>query len=106
MTTYQRRFFALSVFALAFIFFYEARGVRLMAWGTPEEHVTGAILQAFFRQQMWIGAFVLVLGTLLLILLRRRDQKPAVPPLELAAYALGLGILLGTAYVSWVRVSM
>jgi hypothetical protein len=31
------------------------------------------------------------------------NQKNKVPLLELVAYALALGILIGTAYVSWLK---
>lgn len=102
MTLYQRRFFALAIFAFSFIFFFEARGRRLLSPFGSEEPVAGAAQYMHYWQQVSIGTFVLVLGGLLLVLLRRRERTAPYPVLELVAYALGLGVLIGTAYVSWV----
>jgi hypothetical protein len=102
MTLYQRRFFALAIFAFSFIVYYEARGRRLLSPFGGEERVADAAWQAHYWQQVSIATFVLVLGGLLFVLLRRRSRTTPYPVPELIAYALGLGVLIGTAYVSWV----
>lgn len=103
MTPFQRRFFALSVFALSFVFFYEARGARLLRLGRVEEELANAAKSAHFWPNVTLGTFVLILGATLLLVLRRPGQKLVLPLSEVAVYALGVGILIGTAYVSWVR---
>lgn len=103
MTPYQRRFFALSIFALSFIFFYEARGQRLVGGGKLEEEVLRVAEYPQYWQHVSIGCFVLFLGTVLIVLFHRANKQKAPTRLELAIYALGLGILIGTAVVSWFR---
>lgn len=105
MTPYQRRAFALCIFALAFIFFYEARGQRLVSWGTVETPA-GTAAQAQFWQYASIGGFILAMGTVLMLTLRRPSQKNDVSRTELIVLALALGILLGTAFVSWVHIRL
>jgi hypothetical protein len=104
MSPVQRRFLALSIFALSFIFYYEARGARLL--GSAAEELDGVSRYAHFWPSFAMGTFVLVLGAILLVVLRRPGQKRRWTALELLAYALGLGILLGTAYVSWLSCRM
>ncbi|MCY3023839.1 MAG: hypothetical protein NTW87_33085 [Planctomycetota bacterium] len=89
---------------MAFIFFYEARGRRLIGAGREEEPAAGIMLQRQFRQQIAMGTFVLVLGAVLILALRRRHRQDPFPALELVAYALAVGLLVGTAVVSWARV--
>ncbi|HEY3324634.1 MAG TPA: hypothetical protein VGP72_29550 [Planctomycetota bacterium] len=111
MTPYQRRALAAAIFAFTFILFYEARGERLISHepidvGTdfPVERDAGTAPPAAvanFRQQIEIGVFVLALGSVLLVVLRRKGQRLDIPVGEWVAYALGLGILIGTAVVSW-----
>ncbi|MGD0092340.1 MAG: hypothetical protein ABSE73_20685 [Planctomycetota bacterium] len=103
MTPYQRRFFSLAIFAFSFIFFYEARGQRLLGGGKVEGDVliTGGYEQ--YWQHAAIGCFVLFLGTVLIVLFHKANKRPAPTRLELAAYALGLGVLIGTAVTSWLR---
>ena len=106
MVLYQRCFFALSIFALSFIFFYEARGARLVGWSGGEAELADAARYSHFRQNMAIGILVLVLGALLMVLLRRFSKRSRFTAWELTAYALGVGILIGTAYVSWVKAGL
>jgi hypothetical protein len=105
MTNYQRRFFALSIFAFSFIFFYEARGTRLVGGGKVEEHLLNIAGMTQYWEQVATGGFVLFMGVVLMIVLHRPNPKNKVPPLELAIYALALGLLIGTAYVSRLWIS-
>jgi len=100
MLPIQRRTFAICIFALVFILFYEGRGQRLVdLYGEAPEH--GAALEEHYWAQTSTGIFVLVIGTFLIFVLRRKGQTVEFARGELAAYALAFGILLGTAYVSW-----
>ena len=97
--------FAVCIFAMAFIFFYEARGVRLVQFGGDADVVGGISLEAHFWHQVIVGGFVLALGAVLLAVLRRPGQTDAKWTAgECWAYALAMGILIGTAVVSWLRV--
>jgi len=108
MHPFQRRAFAICIFALAFIFFYEARGQRLVKW-VSSETVEAAELAAHFWQNITAGVFVLLIGGLLLfvfrvpIVLPENVERPprTIPALELAFFALAVGVLIGTAIVSW-----
>ena len=97
MNPLQRRVLALCIFALAFIFFYEARGMRLIMLGGESDISGGQSLLSHYWHQVGVGAFVLVLGVLLLAVLRRPGQKLSLTATECMAYALGIGILIGTA---------
>jgi hypothetical protein len=101
MTNYQRRFFALSIFAFSFIFFYEARGRRFVGGGKVEEELLNVAGSTQYWQHVTAGGLVLFLGSMLMVLLHRPNPGNQVARLELVAYALGLGVLIGTAYVSW-----
>jgi len=103
MTTYQRRFFALSIFAFSFIFFYEARGRRLVGGGKVQAELLHAAGSTQYWQHLATGGLVLFLGSMLMVLLHRRNQSNQLAPLELLVYVLGLGILMGTAYESWLK---
>ena len=96
---------AICIFAMAFIFFYEARGVRLVQFGGDSDVVGGVALETHFWHQVFVGGFVLALGVVLLAVLRRPGQTDARwTAAECWAYALAMGILIGTALVSWFRV--
>jgi len=93
---------ALCVFALTFILFYEARGKRLMnLW---KESASDAPSFDTFLQHALTGGIVLVLGGSLLFLLRRSDETIQYSNGEKVFLALGLGLLLGTLFVSWLHV--
>jgi hypothetical protein len=105
MSPLQRRTFAICIFAMAFIFFYEARGTRLIFFGGDADVSGGVSLVSHYWHQISVGAFVLAIGALLLAVLRRPGQSDAKWTAgECWAYALGVGILIGTALVSWLRV--
>ena len=105
MSPYQRRTFAICIFALAFIFFYEARGTRLLVFGGDADVSGGLSLASHYWHQISVGAFILAVGALLLAVLRRPGQTDAKWTAgECWAYALGMGVLIGTALVSWMRV--
>lgn len=102
MLPYQRRIFAICIFAFSFILFYEARGKRLLdVWGEAE--LNGGSMDHFW-QQVTTGSIVLAMGALLLVLLRNREKPVPFAWLELAAYCLGLGLLIGTLAISWMHV--
>jgi len=103
MTNYQRRFFALSIFAFSFIFFYEARGRRLVGGGKVDEQLLNFAGYTQYWEHVATGGLVLFLGTILMVLLHRPNQRNQLARCELLVYALALGILIGTAYVSWLR---
>ena len=105
MNAFQRRFFAFCIFALSFIMFFEARGERLVTWEQSAELPASASLQQEYWDHVGGGAFVLALGGLLIVCLRRKDVIVPYTFMELSAYALGLGVLIGTAIMSWVRIS-
>ena len=100
MKPFQRRCLAACIFALAFILFYEARGQRLVGFSSEPP---GAALQGFW-EQIGLGSFVVVIGAILIFKLRPSTQVVSIPGAELAVYALGLGLLIGTALVSWTHV--
>lgn len=105
MSPSQRRTFAACIFAMAFIFCYEARGTRLILWGGGADVSGGLSRVSHFWHQVGVGAFVLAIGALLLAVLRRPGQTDSKwSAAECWAYALGLGVLIGTALVSWLRV--
>jgi len=106
MEPVQRWTLALCIFAMAFIFFYEARGERLIRWQNESAPPTGALLVDHYWQQTSIGTAFLVMGTLLMVVLRRPGKKVVFSKLELTAYALGIGVLLGTAVVSYMRMHL
>jgi hypothetical protein len=100
---YQRRVLAACIFAFTFILYYEARGKRLLdVWGEAELH--GGSLDHFW-QQVAMGSIVLAMGVLLLVLLRNREKPAAFAWLEMAAYCLGFGLLIGTLAISWMHVN-
>jgi hypothetical protein len=101
MLPIQRRTIAACVFALSFILFYEARGQRLIAYETESHSEARALAVKNYSEQTGAGLFVLVLGALLIVTLRRKGQSLQIPRWELTVYALALGLLLGTAVVSW-----
>ncbi len=102
MTRYQRRALAAAVFAFTFILFFEARGRRLLTLTVTDEKLGDPVaLQAYFWQQIGMGATVLALGVLLLVTLRRQGQRLEFTRGEWIAFAAGLGILIGTAVSSW-----
>ena len=105
MSAVQRRFFAACIFLFSFIFYFESRGERLIPIGIRETPVSGPELNAHFWQHIGIGTFILMMGIILLIVLRRPEQKLEIPRGELMAFALGIGILIGTAIVSWVQIN-
>lgn len=103
----QRRALWLCTFALAFIFFFEASGVGFV-WDSnaPQaENVEAA--RSNFQHQMGLGTVFLMLGTAITVLLQPRDPEKREPyhPLEWAAMAVGLAVLIGTAWRSWQAVS-
>ena len=104
MSPYQRRAFAACIFALAFIFFYEARGERLISVGDNEQQPANASLKEHYWESIGAGVFVVALGAILLFTLRRSDRIVRFSSTELCLFALGVGVLLGTAIVSWVRI--
>lgn len=104
MNAFQRRFFAACIFALVFILFYEARGERLISWEHDSSPSKSAVMEEFWGHT-GAGIFVLSIGSLLLFTLKRSDVKVPFTGGELAAYALALGILIGTAIISWIRLS-
>src|ERR1051326_696286 len=101
MLPLQRRTFAICIFAFSFILFYEARGQRLLDLYNEAVPEGSAALEDHFWTQVSMGAFVLVVGTFLIFVLRRKGQRLELGRGELAAYALAVGILFGTAFVSW-----
>lgn len=101
MIPMQRRTLAACIFALAFILFYEARGHRLISFESATSGDPRAAAEKHYWEQTGAGLFVLALGTLLIVALRRKGQALEIPRLELAVYALALGVLLGTVFVSW-----
>jgi len=103
MTNYQRRFFALSIFAFSFIFFYEARGLRLVGGGKVDEQLLNVAGYTQYWEHVATGSLVLFLGAIIMVLLHRPNKSNKPAKLELAIYALAVGILMGTAYVSWLR---
>ena len=101
----QRRTLAACVFAFAFILFYEARGERLVTFENTSQQDSGAAVEQHFWEQCTAGTFVLLLGALLIATLRRPSRPVVIPPIEIAIYAVAIGILLGTAVVSWTVVN-
>ena len=103
MLPLQRRTFAVCIFALAFILFYEARGERLVT-AEREAAESYELASQHFWEQTGAGIFVLCIGTLLVATLRRTGHNPIYTAAELSVYALAFGVLLGTAVVSWLIV--
>jgi hypothetical protein len=101
MKPYQRRFLAGCIFALAFILFFEARGQRLV--GRWEENPPGTVVQGYW-EHIGLGAVVVAIGAILILTLPLSESRLPIPKVELGVYALGLGLLIGTAVVSWTHV--
>jgi hypothetical protein len=102
MTPGQRRTLWLCVFALTFIFWYEARGAPLIQlWHSPPLPLHGPAALARFWQHFAYGCFFLLFGALLTVLIRRKNQPAAYHWLDWLALAVGLGLLAGTAWVSY-----
>ena len=97
----QRRTLAACIFALAFILFYEARGQRMISFEreTPIASQNSALTH--YWEQTTAGIFVLAIGAVLIVALRRHGQPLNIPRPELVVYGLAVGVLLGTAVVSW-----
>lgn len=90
------------IFALAFNFWYEASGLRLMG-GDPGDIVTGPSATQHFWGHFSYGALFLLLGTVLTLALEPREEsrRPPYQILDWIALAAGLGALCGAAYRSW-----
>ena len=104
MPPLQRRTLALCIFALAFILFFEARGQRFVS-GERETQASTQLARQIYWEQTSLGIFVVAMGSLLIATLRRPGHNPVYSFVELAAYAFGIGVLLGTAYSSWMAVA-
>lgn len=89
-------------FALTFIFWYEASGMRLVG-GDTKDIAGGSYAVQHFWGQFNYGALFLLFGTVLTVTLAPRDEgrRPPYQLLDWIALAAGLGALLGTAYRSW-----
>jgi hypothetical protein len=100
MKPYQRRIMAICIFAFAFILLFEARGQRLVSWDAPNAPPS--------TQEYWehvlAAAIIVAMGATLTVGLSRASTHEPYTRWELAAYALGIGILIGTAIVSWTSV--
>jgi hypothetical protein len=98
MTPGQRRILWLICFGMAYIFWYEASGQPLV-WeaNAPETPLTGAEAHRSFWTHMGYGAFFLVCGTVLTLVIKRREQPAAYTWSDTIALALGTGALIGTA---------
>jgi hypothetical protein len=104
MPPLQRRTLATCIFALAFILFYEARGQRFVS-GERETQASAQLAKDTYWEQTSLGIFVVVMGSLLIATLRRPGHNPVYSFVELAVYAFGIGVLMGTAYSSWIVVA-
>jgi hypothetical protein len=100
MKRYQRNTLAICIFAFAFIILYEARGERLVSWDAQP----AAPSMQHYWEQVTAATAILGIGVLLIAGFMRVSTHVPFSHLELAAYALGIGLLIGTAVVSWSRV--
>jgi len=105
MTPGQRRVFWLCIFAMTCGFWMEASGEALFQRESASPRVAGPWAREHFAQQFGIGAVFLTLGTVLTVVLRKRD--PELPAFHLGdwlALAVMLGALAGTAWKSYAAV--
>ena len=104
MTPGQRRFFWVCVFAMTFVFWYEAAGMPLVWRGTIVERMEPGALRAHFWQHLSYGGLFLFFGTGLTLALRKKDVPKPYHALDWAGLAAGLGILGGVLWHSWMVV--
>ena len=102
MTAGQRRTLWLCVVGLTYIFWYEASGVALF-WkeNAPRTPLVGVDARHYFWQQFSYGVFFLLMGALLTVLLRRKEQPARYTWQDWLGLAVGLGLLAGTAWRSY-----
>ena len=100
MTSGQRRTLWACLFAMTFIFWYEASGVPLVWQANIPVKLDGEAARSHFGQQMGIGAAFLFLGAVLSIVLRAKEPREPYLLGDWVALVLALGMLAGTAYRS------
>ena len=104
MTAGQRRAFWLCIFAMTFIFWYEASGHSLVRSENIPEKLVGTAARHHFWSQISYGAMFLVMGIVLTILLRSRERHSPYQLLDWVSVTVGLGVLFGIAYRSYATV--
>lgn len=102
MTPGQRRTLWLCTFGLTYIFWYEASGAPLFWKENAPSGLQGAAARAFFWEHLGFGAIFLVFGALLTVVLRKKEAPPRYHWVDWAGLAVGLGVLIGTAWNSYV----
>lgn len=105
MTPGQRRVLWACVFAMTFVFWYEASGVPLVWQENMPEPLKGAEAWQHYWDNVGYGSLFLVLGTILTFVLHRRrgEEKEAAPyhAVDWVALSIGMGALVGTAWRSY-----
>jgi hypothetical protein len=98
----QRRTLWLCVFGLSYIFWYEARGVALV-WQSngPHAPLQGLEAREYFWNHFSYGAFFLIFGALLTVVLRKKTEPAPYYWADWVALATGLGLLVATGWVSY-----
>ena len=91
----------------AFLDKLEARGEPLVWRENIPERLEGQEAWRHFRAQMAYGLLFLALGTVLTLVLRRRQDggKNGLQAMDWVILALGAGMLIGTAYRSYTIVA-
>ena len=98
MTAGQRRILWLICIGMTYIFWYEASGQPLV-WeaNAPAAPLTGTEARDFYWTQIGYGAFFLVCGALLTLVVKGKDTPAPYTWGDTIALALGTGALIGTA---------
>lgn len=101
MTSGQRRALWFCVFAMAFVFFYEASGTPLVRRENIAEHMPAGALREHFQNHAGWGLLFLIFGAVLTRGLRKPETEAPYMWSDWAALAAGLAVLSGTLYHSY-----
>ena len=99
----QRRVIWACIFAMTFVFWYEASGVPLVWQENIPEPLQGREALRNYWDNFGYGFLFLLLGAVLTFVLQHRgvDEKSRYHAIDWVALSIGLGMLAGTAWRSY-----